>query len=163
MSNFGEKKCCIETITHEVGYTLTPAPNGDKLINFYYYLFKIVECTPDCNYKDDPLEDNKTKTGRNIKWTERKNHNIVNCSKPGSVALGFETPEKCKCNESLLFSGLMSDKKFNKWRNFVRKLERTGNPSDIKDILRHQGDRFCEFPFTQIKECCKKKEDFGKM
>ena len=158
MSNFGEIKCCIETITYDVVFTVAPAPGDDVLVDINYYLFKVVKCTPDCNSNDDPV----TITGNRIMWTERKKHNIVNCRKPGSVAEGFKIPKKCKCEKSFMYKGLMSDKKFNQWRHFVRKLN-VASTDQIKDILRHQGDRFCKFTFSQIKKCCRNKENFGEL
>ena len=143
------KKCCIETITYEVGFTLPADPGLGAPVDFYYYLHKIVQCTTDCNSKDGPLNDKKTKIGRDISWTEVKKHLTASCD---STKVG----KGCECEEEFTYKGLLSDTKFKIWKNFVKNLNKATTTGEIKALLRKQGNRFCEFTPDQIKNCCNK-------
>lgn len=170
MSHFAPKKCCVETIIHDVHieprgegkvWTLK-GWEGDPLswVNMFYYLHKSVECTDDCDTKEEPVDQGRDGNMDYWKWTEKKRHLFTNCDANNKSASGGKD---CECEYTFNYNGPIKGKAFKKWQHFVRSLYSTWayKQHAMKEILSKRGDKYCKFTKGQIKKCCGKGTIFG--
>ena len=164
MSNLGRpSRCCIETINHYVSFTYDPVstpPGQDKvvLVDFLYLITRKVECTPNCNSKDDELRDFRGKLNRiQITWKERRKH-YANCTKVSSHKV---LAEECSCSDAFKFKGKLYDNGFKQWRNFLKDIRSAPTSGKLKEILKRRAEKFCVFSEDHIKQCCNNK--FGEI